>query len=98
MWHIRAKFDIALKAVKPPPQNVFLTCNYCGKNICPAADEKDKDNEKETKVLRIKDQSENGSNNFKVCMKENGRSLNICIALIIVVISRNLFTIFKSLY
>jgi len=67
MWHIRAKFDIALKAVKPPPRNVFLSCNYCGKNICPAADEKEKENEKETKVLRVKDQTENGSNNFKVC-------------------------------
>lgn len=72
MWHIRAKFDIALKAVKPPPQNVFLSCNYCGKNICPAADEKEKENEKETKVHRVKDQTtENGSNSFKVCLKLN---------------------------
>lgn len=66
MWHIRAKFDIALKAVKPPPQNVFLSCNYCGKIICPTADEKDKDTEKETKIHRSQDQNENGSNKFKV--------------------------------
>jgi len=81
MWHIRAKFDIALKAVKPPPQNVFLSCNYCGKNICPAADEKDKENEKETKVLKVKDQTENGSNNFKVCFQENDHSPKIFISL-----------------
>jgi len=87
MWHIRAKFDIALKAVKPPPQNVFLTCNYCGKNICPAADEKEKENEKETKVLKIKDQTENGSNNFKVCIKDNYYSLNTCSALTVEVTS-----------
>ncbi|XP_025204339.1 GATOR complex protein MIOS [Melanaphis sacchari] len=74
MWHIRAKFDIALKAVKPPPQNVFLTCNYCGKNICSAADEKEKESEKETKVLRIKDQTENGSNNFKFTSCPNCQS------------------------
>lgn len=68
MWHIRAKFDIALKAVKPPPQNVFLSCNYCGKNICPTEDEKEKETDKETKVHRTKDQNiENGSNSFKVC-------------------------------
>lgn len=68
MWHIRAKFDIALKAIKPPPQNVFLSCNYCGNNICSAADEKDTD--KETKVNRLKDQtSESGANSFKVCLK-----------------------------
>lgn len=71
MWHIRAKFDIALKAIKPPPQNVFLSCNYCGKNICPAADEKEKETEKETKVHRVKDQTtENGSNSFKVSISE----------------------------
>lgn len=71
MWHIRAKFDIALKAIKPPSQNVFLSCNYCGKNICPAAEEKEKEIEKETKVHRVKDQTtENGSNSFKVCLKQ----------------------------
>ncbi|XP_015363870.1 PREDICTED: WD repeat-containing protein mio-A-like [Diuraphis noxia] len=74
MWHIRAKFDIALKAVKPPPQNVFLSCNYCGKNICPAADEKEKESEKETKVLRVKEQTENGSNNFKFTSCPNCQS------------------------
>lgn len=69
MWHIRAKFDIALKAVKPPPQNVYLSCNYCGKNICPEADEEKESENKETKVLRVKDQPvENGSTNFKVCI------------------------------
>lgn len=66
MWHIRAKFDIALKAVRPPPQNVFLSCNYCGKNICPDENE-EKETEKEIKVPRTKDQPvENGSSNFKV--------------------------------
>lgn len=54
MWHVRAKFDIELKAVKPPPQNVFLSCNYCGKNICPTAEERDKESEKETKVFSLK--------------------------------------------
>lgn len=74
MWHVRAKFDIALKAIKPPPQNVFLSCNYCGKNICTANDEKECD--KETKVLRTKDQpSENGSNSFKVSFKDNFHSV-----------------------
>lgn len=76
MWHIRAKFDIALKAVKPPPQNVFLSCNYCGKNICPAADEKEKETDKEIKVHRVKDQTENGSNSFKVCFNKNSKKLN----------------------
>lgn len=70
MWHIRAKFDIALKAIKPPPQNVFLSCNYCGKIICPTSDEKDKDSEKETKIHRTKDQNENRSNKFKVCISK----------------------------
>lgn len=70
MWHIRAKFDIALKAIKPPPQNVFLSCNYCGKIICPTSDEKDKDAEKEIKVHRTKDQNENKSNKFKVCISK----------------------------
>lgn len=77
MWHIRAKFDIALKAVKPPPQNVFLSCNYCGKNICPVIEEKEKEiekeKEKETKAHRVKDQTTEttGSNSFKVCLKQN---------------------------
>jgi len=71
MWHIRAKFDIALKAVKPPPKNVLLSCNYCGKNFCPVADEKEKENEKEMKVPRVRNPTENGSNNFKVCFQKS---------------------------
>jgi len=68
MWHIRAKFDIGLKAIRPPPQNVFLSCNYCGQNICNATDEKEKETDKEVKVHRLKDQTtENGSSSFKVC-------------------------------
>ncbi|XP_050420340.1 GATOR complex protein MIOS isoform X2 [Adelges cooleyi] len=75
MWHIRAKFDIALKAVKPPPQNVFLSCNYCGKNICPTAEEREKDSEKEIKVQRMKDQGiENGSNSLKFTACPNCQS------------------------
>lgn len=69
MWHVRAKFDIALKAIKPPPQNVFLSCNYCGKNICTAVDEQESE---DTKILGSKDQtSENESSSFKVCLKLN---------------------------
>jgi len=69
MWHVRAKFDIALRAIKPPPQNVFLSCNYCGKNICTAVDEQESE---DTKILGSKDQtSENGSSSFKVCLLLN---------------------------
>jgi len=69
MWHIRAKFDIALKAVKPPPKNVFLSCNYCGKKICLTAEEKE--NENKTKIPRVKDPTENESNNFWVCFQKS---------------------------
>lgn len=65
MWHVRAKFDIALKAIKPPPRNVFLSCNYCGENICTALDQR---NNKNTTTIQTKDQtSESGSSNTKVC-------------------------------
>lgn len=29
----RAKFDIFMNAHKVPPQQVFISCNFCGKSI-----------------------------------------------------------------
>nr|XP_018911247.1 PREDICTED: WD repeat-containing protein mio isoform X2 [Bemisia tabaci] len=33
LWNQRALFDISLNASKPPPQQVFVSCNFCGKSI-----------------------------------------------------------------
>ncbi|XP_065221938.1 GATOR2 complex protein MIOS-B [Planococcus citri] len=33
LWIERAKFDIVLNAQKVPPQQVFISCNFCGKSI-----------------------------------------------------------------